>query len=123
MQQELVNTRRKSATYTGSRIIVNDQASTAETTQHPLAGTRMSGADMVVQVLADEGVDAIFGYSGKVELLTRVGDRFTAETLFVDRDKGHWLARAELDGRNETDELLLSGYGSRIVLLTRPRAP
>ena len=54
MQQELVNTRRKSATYTGSRIIVNDQASTAETTQHPLAGTRMSGADMVVQVLADE---------------------------------------------------------------------
>ena len=31
---------------------------------HPLAGTRMSGADMVVQVLAAEGVDTIFGYSG-----------------------------------------------------------
>jgi acetolactate synthase-1/2/3 large subunit len=31
---------------------------------HPLAGTTMSGADMLVQVLADEGVDAIFGYSG-----------------------------------------------------------
>jgi acetolactate synthase I/II/III large subunit len=31
---------------------------------HPLAGTTMSGADMLVQVLADEGVDTIFGYSG-----------------------------------------------------------
>src|ERR1700683_2977886 len=31
---------------------------------HPLAGTRMTGAEMLVQVLADEGVDTIFGYSG-----------------------------------------------------------
>ncbi len=31
---------------------------------HPLAGTRLSGADIVVQVLADEGVDVVFGYSG-----------------------------------------------------------
>ncbi len=31
---------------------------------HPLAGASMTGADMVVQVLADEGVDTIFGYSG-----------------------------------------------------------
>ena len=31
---------------------------------HPLAGTTMSGADIIVQVLADEGVDTIFGYSG-----------------------------------------------------------
>lgn len=31
---------------------------------HPLAGTPMSGADVVVQVLADEGVDVVFGYSG-----------------------------------------------------------
>jgi acetolactate synthase-1/2/3 large subunit len=31
---------------------------------HPLAGASMSGADMLVQVLADEGVDTIFGYSG-----------------------------------------------------------
>jgi acetolactate synthase I/II/III large subunit len=31
---------------------------------HPLAGTSMMGADMLVQVLADEGVDTIFGYSG-----------------------------------------------------------
>ncbi len=32
--------------------------------RHELAGTRMTGAEMVIQVLADEGVDTIFGYSG-----------------------------------------------------------
>jgi acetolactate synthase I/II/III large subunit len=37
---------------------------------HPLAGTSMSGADMIVQVLADEGVDTIFGYSGGAILPT-----------------------------------------------------
>lgn len=31
---------------------------------HPLAGQPMTGADIVVQVLADEGVDVMFGYSG-----------------------------------------------------------
>lgn len=31
---------------------------------HPLAGSSMTGAEMLVQVLADEGVDTIFGYSG-----------------------------------------------------------
>ncbi len=39
-------------------------------TRHPLAGTAMSGADMIVQVLADEGVDTIFGYSGGAILPT-----------------------------------------------------
>jgi acetolactate synthase-1/2/3 large subunit len=38
--------------------------------QHPLAGTRMTGADIVVQVLADENVDTIFGYSGGAILPT-----------------------------------------------------
>ena len=35
-----------------------------DTSTHPLAGTRLSGADIVVQVLADEGVEVVFGYSG-----------------------------------------------------------
>ncbi len=35
-----------------------------QTSKHPLAGARLSGADVVVQVLADEGVDVVFGYSG-----------------------------------------------------------
>jgi acetolactate synthase-1/2/3 large subunit len=39
-------------------------------TSHPLAGARMSGADILIQVLADEGVDTIFGYSGGAILPT-----------------------------------------------------
>ena len=38
--------------------------------RHPLAGTRLSGAEMIVQVLADEGVDTVFGYSGGAILPT-----------------------------------------------------
>ncbi|WP_290651965.1 biosynthetic-type acetolactate synthase large subunit [Aquisalimonas sp.] len=38
--------------------------------QHPLAGTTMSGAEMIIQVLADEGVDTVFGYSGGAILPT-----------------------------------------------------
>ena len=41
-----------------------------KTSKHPLAGTAMSGADIIVQVLADEGVDVIFGYSGGAILPT-----------------------------------------------------
>ncbi len=37
---------------------------------HPLAGKRMTGAEVIVQVLADEGVEVIFGYSGGAILPT-----------------------------------------------------
>ena len=40
------------------------------TKNHPLAGKKMMGADMIVQILADEGVDTIFGYSGGAILPT-----------------------------------------------------
>jgi acetolactate synthase-1/2/3 large subunit len=43
---------------------MNEQVNTAKARPHKLAGEVMSGADTVVQVLADEGVDTIFGYSG-----------------------------------------------------------
>jgi acetolactate synthase-1/2/3 large subunit len=39
-------------------------------TGHPLAGQTLSGARMIMQVLADEGVTAIFGYSGGAILPT-----------------------------------------------------
>jgi len=42
----------------------------SETPNHPLAGKTMTGAEMVVQVLADAGVDTIFGYSGGAILPT-----------------------------------------------------
>src|SRR5437899_8095882 len=38
--------------------------------RHPLTGATMNGADMIVQVLADEGVDTVFGYSGGGSLPT-----------------------------------------------------
>src|SRR5579863_1887351 len=37
---------------------------------HPLAGKSMTGAQIVMQVIADEGTDAIFGYSGGAILPT-----------------------------------------------------
>ena len=37
---------------------------------HPLAGTRMTGSEMIVQILADQGVDMVFGYSGGAILPT-----------------------------------------------------
>ena len=37
---------------------------------HPLAGQSLSGAEILVQVLADEGVDVVFGYSGGAILPT-----------------------------------------------------
>ncbi len=42
----------------------------AKTRKHKLAGTTMSGADIIMQVMADEGVDTIFGYSGGAILPT-----------------------------------------------------
>lgn len=43
---------------------MNEKADSAQVTRHPLAGKSLSGADTVIQVLADEGVDTVFGYSG-----------------------------------------------------------
>ncbi len=44
--------------------MVKDRYDMLNQAAHPLAGAIMTGADMLVQVLADEGVDTIFGYSG-----------------------------------------------------------
>jgi len=64
MDQNLVNTREKSVNISTSRSSMNESANIAEVSRHPLAGQSLSGADTVVQILADEGVDTIFGYSG-----------------------------------------------------------
>ncbi|MBL8863536.1 MAG: hypothetical protein JNK02_16220 [Planctomycetes bacterium] len=61
----------------------------------------------------------VCGYGAEVELLTRGPDGWTVETIFVDRDQGHWITTCEVDGRNGTDEIALSGYGGRVVLLSR----
>jgi acetolactate synthase-1/2/3 large subunit len=49
---------------------MNDTVNKPRSAAHPQAGQRMSGAQMIVQVLADEGVSAIFGYSGGAILPT-----------------------------------------------------
>jgi acetolactate synthase-1/2/3 large subunit len=43
---------------------VKDRYDMLNQAAHPQAGASMTGAEMLVQVLADEGVDTIFGYSG-----------------------------------------------------------
>jgi hypothetical protein len=71
---------------------------------------------------ADPAVESliVFGYSGKVQQLSRGADAWSVETIFQDTDRGHWLALAELDGRNESLEILCSGYAGRVVMLARP---
>ena len=64
MEQNLVNTREKFVNIATSRSSMNESANSAEVSRHPLAGQSLSGAETVVQILADEGVDTIFGYSG-----------------------------------------------------------
>ena len=43
---------------------MSKQSNTATVNEHPLAGQLMTGADTVIQVLVDEGVKTVFGYSG-----------------------------------------------------------
>jgi acetolactate synthase I/II/III large subunit len=45
-------------------LAVKDREDMLNQGSHPLAGAAMTGAEMCVQVLADEGVETIFGYSG-----------------------------------------------------------
>lgn len=47
----------------------NDQTP-GQSVVHPRAGETMSGAEMVVEVMAQEGVDTVFGYSGGAILPT-----------------------------------------------------
>jgi hypothetical protein len=61
---------------------------------------------------------AVFGYSGRVELLSKRDGQWNSKTIFSDRDRGHWLSKLEIDRRNNTDEIMLSGYGARMVLLS-----
>jgi len=49
---------------------MSDGAILVRPAAHPLAGKAMSGAEIIVQVIADEGAEAIFGYSGGAILPT-----------------------------------------------------
>ena len=62
---------------------MNLPTQTTTPASHPLAGTEMSGADMIMQVVADEGVDTIFGYCGGAILPT-----YDAVFRYNDRHRG-----------------------------------
>lgn len=51
-------------------IVMTSSLTASLANRHPLSGTRLSGAEIVVQVLADENVNTIFGYSGGAILPT-----------------------------------------------------
>ena len=55
---------------TNIRDLAASPKAAAPSIPHPLAGQKMTGAEMIVQVLADEGVSTIFGYSGGAILPT-----------------------------------------------------
>ena len=52
-------------------------------THHPRAGQQMSGAEMVIEVMAQEGVDTVFGYSGGAILPT-----YDAIFRYNERERG-----------------------------------
>jgi acetolactate synthase-1/2/3 large subunit len=52
------------------KVVAKEPARDAAGKRQALAGKKMLGADAILQVLADEGVDTIFGYSGGAILPT-----------------------------------------------------
>jgi acetolactate synthase-1/2/3 large subunit len=62
---------------------VSQQPQSNDPNRHPLAGSILSGAEMIVQVLADEGLETIFGYSGGAILPT-----YDAVFLFNEAKRG-----------------------------------
>ena len=54
----------------GTVVPVNYTQAIAQADAHPMTGQMLSGADTIVQVLADEGVEVVFGYSGGAILPT-----------------------------------------------------
>jgi len=52
------------------KVVANEPTRESPAKRQSLAGKKMLGADAIVQVLADEGVDTIFGYSGGAILPT-----------------------------------------------------
>jgi acetolactate synthase-1/2/3 large subunit len=68
---------------------VKESYDVAGMSSHPLAGRTMTGAEMIVQVLADEGVDAIFGYSGGAILPTY-------DAIFVHNQQAQQAGRKQM---------------------------
>ncbi len=78
-----------------------------ESGTHPLAGRTLSGAEMIIQVLAEQGVDTIFGYSGGAILPTYDAIfRYNAEQ----EAKGGKLMRLIVTANEQGAGFMASGY-------------
>ena len=51
-------------------MAIQNKPEKVERSEHQMAGKEMQGCEALLQVLADEGVDTIFGYSGGAILPT-----------------------------------------------------
>jgi acetolactate synthase I/II/III large subunit len=60
----------KASAVVRQEVVVKHARAAAGQAPHPKAGQAMTGAEIIVQVLADEGVDTLFGYSGGAILPT-----------------------------------------------------
>lgn len=80
---------------------VHDATATAHS--HHLSGTRLSGAEMIVQVLADEGVETIFGYSGGAILPTY-------DAIFRFNDDNHDLMPLIVPANEQGAGFMAAGY-------------
>ncbi len=65
---------------------------------------------------------AIFGFHRLCRALSQREGAWDATTLFRDVERGHTIEPADLVPGNDADELVLSGYSSRIVVLVARRA-
>ncbi len=73
--------------------------------KHPRAGTLMSGADMIIQVLADEGVDTLFGYNGGAILPT-----YDAIFRYNEERSGRDQMRLVVPANEQGAGFMASGY-------------
>src|SRR2546427_9328616 len=91
----------------------------------PLAGEKMTGARMIMQVLADEGVTAIFGYSGGAILPTYdAGFLYNEECAPTGRPQIPLIVPANEQGAGfiAPGYARASGRGGLCLAPSRPRA-
>lgn len=90
--------------------------------RQPMLATRQGLRGVAAGRFFADGREAVacYGYGQTVEMVTRRADgTFAVEALLTTVQKGHWLAVGELDGRNNTDELVATGFDGTVVLLAR----
>ncbi len=75
--------------------------------RHRLAGTRMTGAEMIVQILVDEEVEVMFGYSGGAILPTYDAVfRYNAAS----ESEGRWSIRLVVPANEQGAGFMAAGY-------------